>query len=182
MSQLGAGYDLEEGLYDEYVRYRKIAGRGRRNILFMVDTSGSMVSSGRLGLVKGCVVSLLTDAYVTRTRVAIVAFGGSRATLVMPFSSSAEMAARRIDTVKGGGSTPLLEAIGVAAPLIDTVVDESIEVVLLSDGGCDRPRRGSAEKTITGFAEYCRKRNVPIRLGDAWSGTPTAKKRAKRMA
>lgn len=182
LAQLGAGESLKDGLRSEHVRYRKIAGRGRRNILFLVDTSGSMISSGRLGLVKGCVVSLLSDAYVTRTRVAVIGFGGARATLALPFTSSAEMAARRIDDMKGGGSTPLLDALRLATPLIDGVGDESAEVVILSDGGCNRPRKGSVRESVTAFANFCKKRNVPIHLVDAGSGTTTAKQRAQLMA
>ena len=182
VTQLAAGDDLANGLRDEHVRYRKIAGRGRRNILFIVDTSGSMISSGRLALVKGCVVSLLSDAYVTRTRVAIVGFGGMHARLVLPFTSSAEMAAERIDVVKGGGSTPLLDAFRLATRVIENVRDETVEVVLLSDGGYDHPRGTHPNTVIRGFGDFCKKRNVPIYFIDAGAGTRTAEARAKRLA
>lgn len=167
---------------EEHVRYRKIAGRGRRNILFIVDTSGSMIGAGRLSLVKGCVVSLLSDAYVTRTRVAIVGYGGMRARLILPFTSSAEMAAHRIDEAKGGGSTPLFDAFRLAMGVIDGVKDERVEVVLLSDGGYDRSRKMSSEYVISGFGAFCQKRNTPIYFVDSGTGARTAQQRAKRLA
>ena len=182
VTQLIAGETLEDGLHAEHVRYRKIAGRGRRNILFIVDTSGSMIASGRLSLVKGCVVSLLSDAYVTRTRVAIVGYGGMKARLILPLTSSAEMAAQRIDAAKGGGSTPLLDAFRLAMRLLDGVQDEPAEVVLLSDGGYDRSRNMSSAHVISGFGEFCKKRNVPIYFIDSSGGTRTAQQRAKRLA
>lgn len=182
LSQINSGEGTDGGVRDEHVRYRKIAGRGRRNILFLVDTSGSMVASGRLAMVKGCVISLLGDAYVSRTRVAIVGFGGLKARLVLPFTSSAEMAARHIDDMKGGGGTPLLDAIRIATPLIESMEAEPAEVVLLSDGGYDRPRKASPERVIRSFAAFCKKRNVPIYLVDSGSGTRTAQKRAERLA
>ena len=182
VTQLVAGENLEEGVREEHVRYNKIAGRGRRNIVFLVDTSGSMVGSGRLSLVKGCVVSLLSDAYVTRTRVAIVGFGGLRANVVLPFTSSAEMAAQRIDAVKGGGSTPLFDAFRLAVWLIDGLQDESAEVVLLSDGGYDRSRITHPANVIRGFGEYCKKKGVPIYFVDSGSGNRTAEQRARRLA
>lgn len=182
VAQLVAGESLQEGLREEHMRYRKIAGRGRRNIVFLVDTSGSMVGSGRLSLVKGCVVSLLSDAYVTRTRVAIIGFGGLRAHLILPFTSSAELAAQRIDAVKGGGSTPLFDAFRLAVRIIDDMQDESAEVVLLSDGGYDRSRIMQPSKVIRSFGEYCKKKGVPIYFVDSGSGKRTAEQRARRLA
>ena len=182
VTQLMAGEDLREGLREEHVRYRKIAGRGRRNIVFVVDTSGSMVGSGRLSLVKGCAISLLSDAYVTRTRVAIIGFGGMRAQLILPFTSSAEMAAARIDAVKGGGSTPLFDAFRLAVRLIDDMQGEGAEVVLMSDGGYDRSRVLQPAKVIRGFGEYCKKRGVPIYFVDSGSGKRTGEQRARRLA
>ncbi len=182
VSQLSAGLGLEGGVRDEFVRYRKIAGRGRRNILFLVDTSGSMVSAGRLSLVKGCVVSLLEDAYVNRTRVAIIGFGGVKARMILPFTTSAEMAAARIDAAKGGGATPLLDALALAMPLLEGVSDEPAEVVLMSDGGFNRPRGVSAEKILKGFAEFCKKRSIPIYFIDSGAGRRTAQRRAQHLA
>ena len=182
MAQLLAGQDTGAGIAAEHVRYRKIAGRGRRNILFVVDTSGSMVASGRLGLVKGCVMSLLGNAYVERTRVAVVGYGGVHARVVVPFTSSAELAARCIDVEKGGGSTPLLDALQRAQRLIETVEDEPVEVVVLSDGGFNRERGVATTSLIRGFASYCARNHVPLLFIDTGAGTRTATKRAQRLA
>ena len=182
LAQLAAGKDLEEGVENEFMRYRKIAGRGRRNILFVVDTSGSMVASGRLGLVKGCVVSLLGDAYVSRTRIAVIGYGGAKARLIVPFTSSAELAAQRIDNAKGGGSTPLIEALDLAARTVQQVDDEQVEIVLLSDGGYNRPRKMMAESAIRGFAEFFKKHEASVMLIDSGMGTKTAQRRAESLA
>lgn len=182
IAQLSAGAGLQEGVSEEHVRYSKIAGRARRNILFIVDTSGSMIASGRLALVKGCVVSLLSDAYVTRTRVAIIGYGGMRAHLMLPFTSSAELAAQRIDEAKGGGSTPLLDALSLAMRVIDSMKGEPVEVVLLSDGGFDRSRYVRPGSVVRGFGEFCDKRGVSIFFVDSGNGGRTAQQRAKRLA
>ena len=182
VAQLMADANLENGVSEEHVRYRKIAGRGRRNILFVVDTSGSMIGAGRLALAKGCVISLLSDAYVTRTRVALICYGGAKATLVLPFTSSVEMAAQRIDNAKGGGATPLLEALELAIRLIDSVENEPVEVVVLSDGGYSRPRGMQTDKIIFRFGEYCQKFGIPIHFVDSGRGGRTAKRRAEWLA
>lgn len=182
VAQAASGEGLDHGISQHNVRYRKIAGKGKRSILFMVDTSGSMLSSERLAMVKGCVVSLLKDAYVNRIRVGIVSFGGDHAQLVLPFTTSPELAATRIDAMPGGGKTPLLEAIELAIPLIDTEQGTQTEVILLSDGRYHRPVGVAAEKIIRQFGAFCAKRQVPIHLIDVGSPTPTSRKRTARLA
>ena len=181
-SQLAHAGTLEEGVAPDNVRYRKITGRGRRNLLFLVDTSGSMLSAERLSMVKGCVTSLLQDAYQKRTRVAIVSFGGAHARLELPFTSSAEMAARRVEQMRGGGSTPLIEALGIASAAMETVPDEPVGVVLLSDGRYNRIAGVPSERLLREFGEYCAKRNAKILLVDAGHGGRTARKRAALLA
>ena len=182
LAQLGQGLPLDGGLDPNSVRYRKIAGRGSRNLLFVIDASGSMLSSERLALVKGYVVSQLQDAYVKRTRVAIVSYGGTRARLLLPFTSSAEMAARRIDHMKGGGGTPLIGALAIATRLVERLDGEPVELVLISDGRYNRGGRTSAVRQIKAFGYYCKCREIPVHLVDASTGTKTALKRTAYLA
>ena len=182
IAQAQQGLSFDEGIAEDNVRYCKTAGRGRRNIIFVVDASGSMLSLERLASVKGCVVSLLEDAYVKRTRVALVGYGGAHARLVLPFTSSPEMAARRIDAMKGGGGTPLIEALAIAAGLIERLDGESAELVVLSDGRYNRGNEASPERRIRAFAQFCKRYDAAIHFVDASSGTKTARQRASRLA
>lgn len=182
ITQLVSGEGLEDGVRADHIRYEKVAARGRRNILFLIDTSGSMLSADRLAMVKGCVVSLLKDAYVARTRVALISYGGAHARLVLPFTSSPEMAAARIDQMKGGGTTPLLEAIALATNLIQDMDGEPLEIVLLSDGRYNRVNGVSSDQVFRKFSEYCKKHNVRMLLVDATAGNRTAQKRTILLA
>ena len=133
-------------------------------------------------MVKGCVVSLLQDAYVKRTRVAAISYGGAHARVVLPFTASAEMAAKRIDEMLGGGSTPLLQALELAVPLLEALEGQDREIVVLSDGRYDRPAHTSAERQIRSFAAYCGRNKISVLLVDSGAGTRTARKRAARLA
>ena len=59
------------------------------------------------GAVKGAVLSLLIDAYQRRDKVGLISFRGTGAELLLPPTSSADAAARRLETMRTGGRTPL---------------------------------------------------------------------------
>ncbi len=177
LTQLSQGQDLSDGIRRENLRYQKVVGRGRRNILFLIDTSGSMLSDDRFAMVKGCVISLLEGSYAKRIRIAVISFGGGRARLELPFTSSAELAAKRVKGLRGGGSTPLVPALVLAGNLLDRMRDENLSVYLLSDGRYNRNSTGREGRQIREFGDYCRARGVPITLIDAGPGTRTARER-----
>jgi magnesium chelatase subunit D len=58
--------------------------------------------------VKGAVLSLLLDAYQRRDKVGLISFRGAGAELVLPPTSSADAAARRLENLPTGGRTPLV--------------------------------------------------------------------------
>ena len=182
LAQLTQGEDLADGIREDNIRYQKTAGRGRQNILFIIDTSGSMLSEDRLAYVKGCVISLLESSYAKRVRVGIISFGGTSARLELPFTSSAELAAERISSLKGGSATPMVQAFAIAANLLDRMRDEDLSVYILSDGRYDRTTTGREDRQVREFGEFLRSRDIPVTLIDAGTGRKTAKRRAVQLA
>ena len=90
----------------EKVRKRKVL----TNILFVVDASGSMGVMRRMEAVKGAILSLLREAYRRRNRVGMITFRGRDAQVVLPFTSSVELAERCLRDLPTGGRTPLSQA------------------------------------------------------------------------
>jgi magnesium chelatase subunit D len=82
-------------------------------ILFAVDASGSMAARKRMAAAKQAVLSLLVDAYQKRDRVGLIAFRGSRAELLLPPTTSVDLAERRLQSLPTGGRTPLGHALQV---------------------------------------------------------------------
>ena len=182
LAQLTQGEGLADGIREDNIRYQKTAGRGRQNILFIIDTSGSMLSEDRLAYVKGCVLSLLESSYAKRVRVGIISFGGVSARLELPFTSSAELAAERISSLKGGSATPMVQAFEIAANLLDRMRDEDLSVYILSDGRYDRTTTGREDRQVREFGEFLKSRDIPVTLIDAGTGRKTAKRRAVQLA
>ena len=102
-------------------------GRSASCVIFVVDASGSMGSRGRMTASKGAVLSLLLDAYVKRDRVCLIGFRRDRAEVLVPVTSSVEVAQRCLAELPVGGRTPL--AAGLVKPC------EVVRPLLLKDPG-----------------------------------------------
>ncbi len=103
---------------------------------FLVDASGSMALH-RMRQAKGAINALLQQAYVHRDQVALLAFRGERADLLMPPSQSVELAKRALDVLPTGGGTPLGAALLAAYQTAEQARSRGIHrttLVVITDG------------------------------------------------
>jgi magnesium chelatase subunit D len=123
-------------------RYRQ---RAQTTTIFVVDASGS-AALHRLAEAKGAVELLLADCYVRRDRVALLAFRGRGAELLLSPTRSLARAKRSLAGLPGGGGTPLAAGIEAALVLADAVrrKGDTPTLVLLTDGRANIARDGAA--------------------------------------
>lgn len=124
---------------------------GQTTTLFVVDASGSSALN-RLAEAKGAVELLLADCYVRRDHVAVLAFRGKTAELLLPPTRSLARAKRSLAGLPGGGGTPLATAIDAARELADQIRrrGETPLIVLLTDGRGNIARDGSPGRAKAG--------------------------------
>ncbi len=142
-------------LRSDDLRIKQYRSKAGALFLFAVDASGSMALH-RMRQAKGAVQALLQKAYVHRDRVALLAFRGQGAELLLPPSQSVELARRALDLLPTGGGTPLaaalLAAIDVAHQARSRGIMQTV-LVLLTDGranvGLRAGREGVAEELQT---------------------------------
>ena len=107
-------------------------------ILFVVDASGSMSAQRRMVAVKGAILSLLLDAYQRRDRVGLIAFRGTTAQVLLPPTSSVDLAHALLSEMPTGGRTPLSRGLLLAMEVIEAEKQKDRNVlpllVVLSDG------------------------------------------------
>jgi magnesium chelatase subunit D len=98
---------------------KKVRVRRASNlILFVVDASWSMAGAQRMEATKGAIMSLLVDAYQKRDRVGLVVFQKEEARLVLPFTSSVELAQGALRHLPVGGKTPLSAGLMLAYRIV----------------------------------------------------------------
>src|SRR5581483_1707020 len=153
-------------------------------ILFVVDASGSMAARDRMAAAKGAVLALLLDAYRKRDQVGLIAFRGRQADLLLPPTTSVDLAEARLRELPTGGRTPLAHGLDLARQTVErhargrpgtlpllVVVSDGRANVSLAGGqrdclaevqalGADLQRRGIASVVIDSEAG-------PLQLGMA---------------
>ena len=117
------------------IRIRRFEERSDRVLIFTVDASGS-AAMARLAEAKGAVELLLSDAYARRDHVALVAFRGEGAEILLPPTRSLVQTKRRLAGLPGGGGTPLAAGLRAAMTLAETVRAKGMtpSIALLTDG------------------------------------------------
>ncbi|WP_299622313.1 magnesium chelatase subunit D [Pelagibius sp.] len=122
------------------VRFKQ---RSESVTIFVVDASGS-AALHRLAEAKGAVELLLADCYARRDQVALIAFRGQDAEILLPPTRSLVRAKRSLAALPGGGGTPLATAIDAALVLAEAArrKGQTPNVVMLTDGRANLARDG----------------------------------------
>ncbi|MDO9707467.1 magnesium chelatase subunit D [Paracraurococcus lichenis] len=126
------------------LRIRRFRQRSETATIFAVDASGS-AALHRLAEAKGAVELLLADCYVRRDKVALLAFRGRGAELLLPPTGSLVRARRSLAGLPGGGGTPVAAALDAALALADSVrrKGQTPLLVVLTDGRANVARDGA---------------------------------------
>ena len=129
------------------LRLKRYVETSDRVLIFTVDASGSSALA-RLAEAKGAVELLLAQAYARRDHVALVAFRGALAELLLPPTRSLVQTKRRLAGLPGGGGTPL--AAGLQLALLTALQTRARgmtpTIALLTDGRGNIALDGSANR------------------------------------
>lgn len=133
------------------IRIKRFEERSDRLLIFAVDASGSSAMA-RLGEAKGAVELLLAEAYANRDHVALVAFRGEAAELLLPPTRSLVQTKRRLASLPGGGGTPLAAGLRAAMDLGVQSRGKGLSPTLavLTDGRANIALDGTANRAQAG--------------------------------
>ena len=126
------------------LRIRRFEKKMEATTIFAVDASGSSAMA-RLAEAKGAVELLLAEAYVKRAQVALVAFRGTVAELILPPTRSLARARKSLSALPGGGGTPLASGLNAARELAEAARKRGRTpfLVILTDGRANICAKGT---------------------------------------
>jgi magnesium chelatase subunit D len=146
----------------EDFRLKKFKENARTIAIFAVDASGSSAVN-RLAEAKGAIQLLLADCYVRRDQVALLAFRGRAAEMLLPPTHALARAKRGLAGLPGGGPTPLATGIDAARVLAESERRKGHKplLVLLTDGGANvgrdgKPGRAAAAADAIAAGKLCK--------------------------
>lgn len=154
------------------IRLKRYEETSDRLLIFVVDASGSAAMS-RLGEAKGAVELLLGEAYARRDHVALIAFRGTSAEVLLPPTRSLVQTKRRLAALPGGGGTPLASGLKAAGELAMQARGRGLTptLAMLTDGRANIALDGQADRTQAGadavaLAQMIRAQGIPALVLD----------------
>ena len=169
----------------EDFRVTRFEKRTESSVIFSVDASGSAALQ-RMAEAKGAVEQVLIDCYVRRDHVALIAFRGRAASLLLSPTRSLTRVRRSLAELAGGGTTPLASGIDAARLLaLDSRRrGQAPVIVLMTDGRANVSRDGSegatrAASDATESARAVRNDEIPVLFLDT---APRPRQQARDLA
>jgi magnesium chelatase subunit D len=146
----------------EKVRAKKIASV----IIFVVDCSGSMGDLKMMDTTKRAVMSLLMDSYQKRDKVGFIAVWGYNAEVLLPPTTSVELAVKHLKDLPTGGLTPLSDGLLKGLQLLRTELWKCRAIVpiivLVSDGKGNVPIRTDVGKELICIADEIKRMKINL--------------------
>ncbi len=120
------------------IQQREREARTAHTVIMVIDASGSMGVQARMREAKAACLGLLRDAYVQREEVAVIAFRGQTAEVVVAPTRASAVVAERLNALPTGGKTPLAAALQTTHRLIQQIRRKQptrrLLTVLMTDG------------------------------------------------
>jgi magnesium chelatase subunit D len=133
----------------EDFRIKRFREHSESTAIFVVDASGS-AALHRLAEAKGAVELLLAECYSRRDRVAVIAFRGKAAEMLLPPTQSLVRAKRALASLPGGGASPLASGMDAALTLarLERRAGRTPLIIVLTDGRANMARDGRTGRPV----------------------------------
>jgi magnesium chelatase subunit D len=151
----------------EKVRAKKVSSV----IVFVVDASGSMAAMRGMEMAKRAVMALLEDSYQKRDKVGFIAVAGDKASVLLPPTSSVEMAAKYLKELPAAGRTPLSDGLLKGLQVLKTELWKNKNIipimVLVSDGRGNVAMGTDARNEAISIAREIKKHSINLVVIDS---------------
>jgi len=148
-------------------RIKRMSRKAGTLVIFCVDASGSMALN-RMNAAKGAAIQLLSDAYKSRDKIALIIFHGDSAQVLVPPTKSMALTKNRLEAMPCGGGSPLAHSLMLA---VQTAVNTMkvkqdvgrVVIVLITDGRANIPLELSMDHIFTPSTDPESKDGMPSR-------------------
>eukprot|EP00986_Skeletonema_menzelii_P012499 scaffold6916_cov143-Skeletonema_menzelii.AAC.9 len=148
-------------------RIKRMSRKAGTLVIFCVDSSGSMALN-RMNAAKGAAIELLSEAYKSRDKIALITFHGDSAQVLVPPTKSMALTKNRLEAMPCGGGSPLAHSLMLAAQTaLNTMKVKQdvgkVVIVLITDGRANIPLELSIDHAFTPSTDPDSKDGMPSR-------------------
>ncbi len=122
--------------------------------MIILDCSGSTYRNKALSKAKGAIVQIMESAYLQRARTSLIQLSGQGIEITIPAKRAMIKPYSKIEQIKGGGGTPLLQGLKTALATMKKesrrFPDEAQHLIIFTDG-----RSKEQFNTLTTPADIC---------------------------
>ncbi len=146
----------------EKVRAKKVSSV----VVFVVDASGSMAAMRGMEMAKRAVMNLLEDSYQKRDKVGFISVAGDKASVLLPPTSSVEMAVKCLKDLPMAGRTPLSDGLLKGLQVLRTELWKNKHIVpimvLVSDGRGNVPLDRDVKREAVSLAREIKRQGISL--------------------
>ncbi len=159
------------GVEEDDVRVRIRKTRAPKLTVLLLDSSGSMSIMKRISIAKGIALKQIENSYVGRNYMALIAFRGREAQVLVPPTRRYEEVLRKLRELPTGGKTPLSSALQELLFLSKNFRRKNkgsvVEGILITDGKANVPLRGpSVRGEVLALARSTKKSGIRMEIYD----------------
>lgn len=130
------------------LKYRGTTSKAEQQVLFLIDSSGSMVKDQQIAYMKGLIQQTIAHYKGKRLKYAAVALSHGEAQVLSPFTVDAEGLLQNIAQLASGGKTNMKAGFTLIAQLVKNKVD----VYIFTDGQINAG--GTFEEAVAYYRTY----------------------------
>ncbi|SMD31551.1 VWA domain-containing protein [Picrophilus oshimae] len=148
---LNMAMNMDKSVMPYDLSFKSRISQGSMPFIIAVDASKSMKFKSRINDAINISSMILKEAYVKRSRVSLVSFSGTQASLISWFSRNFSSIEASLRSIKSSGKTPLADALRLCADISKRYNKKTVSF-FLTDGRGNYP--DASYKRIYDAAEY----------------------------
>lgn len=152
-------HQLLNGVFQE--KFKPEHSRAEANIIFLLDTSGSMAANQQMGYVKGMIEQTLKKQRHKKIRYAMILLEGETAKICQPFTQNQQLISQFNYGLRNRGKTNLGAAFIKVQELSRSLDKSSVQLFAFTDG---KANVGDGENAPFEYALQCYKKHVGSRI------------------
>lgn len=138
------------------LKYRGTIAKAEQQVLFLIDSSGSMVKDQQIAYMKGLIQQTITHYKGKRLKYAAVALSHGDAKVLSPFTIDAEGLLQTIVQLASGGKTNMKAGFALIAQLVKHKVD----LYIFTDGQINAG--GTFEEAVIYYRTYLKQAKATV--------------------